>query len=128
MTISETECGVVVRRRVSLAGRVTVPGGAIAIGGVVVLTPALGTKRRAVEPSSQHAGRRYETHIRGDGFYVFCDLPDGSYVLSGQDADGQAIEVQSVAISESDHASAPYFKAFDLIATAPQARVEGERL
>jgi hypothetical protein len=46
--------------------------------------------------------RRYETHILGDGFYFFLDLPIGDYVLTGHDEDGNEIQGQRVSIKPAD--------------------------
>jgi len=98
MTTAESDGWIVMRSRVSLAGRVTAASGDIASGGVLGLTAAKGADRHKAASSSHDIGRRYETRIRADGFYFFLDLPAGDYVLDGQDERGNEIEARRVSI------------------------------
>ena len=112
MTIVETGHWIVVRRRVSLAGRVTGAGGNNASGGMLALAPAQPaqpaptTRRPAARGAGQRRdtsspkgfARQYETRIRADGYYFFLDLPAGDYALSGQDERGNVIEAKQVSI------------------------------
>lgn len=113
-----TEVGsgwVVLRRAVTLAGRVTGAEGRPAVGGTVSMTAA-GT------------ARRYQARIRTDGFYFFLDLPAGDYLLDGQDERGNVIEAKRVSIPTTSGAERPRLLGNDLIATAKQAvTVDGRR-
>jgi hypothetical protein len=90
---------IVVRHRVSLAGRVADADGGNASGGTLALTPAREGSRRSGVLSSLADARLRHACIRGDGLYYFLDLPEGNYVLSGQDECGNVIEARSVSIS-----------------------------
>jgi len=98
MTTAESDGWIVMRSRVSLAGRVTAVGGDIATGGVLTLTTAQGADRHKATSPPHDIRRRYDTHIRPDGFYFFLDLPAGDYVLNGQDERGSEIEAKQVSI------------------------------
>jgi hypothetical protein len=98
MTTAESDGWIVMRSRISLAGRVTAASGGIASGGVLSLTAATGADRRKATSPSHDIRRRYDTRIRPDGFYFFLDLPAGDYVLNGQDERGNEIEAQRVSI------------------------------
>jgi len=89
MTPTAPEGRVLIRSRVSLAGRVASADGEIANGGVLRLTAA----RDAA------GSRHYETRIRTDGFYFFLDLPAGDYVLEGVDQHGTRLEAKPVSIA-----------------------------
>jgi hypothetical protein len=89
MTPTAPDGRVVIRSRVSLAGRVAGADGEIASGGVLNLTAARDAAR----------SRHYETRIRTDGFYFFLDLPAGDYVLEGVDQHGTRLEAKPVSIA-----------------------------
>lgn len=79
-------------RRVSIAGVVKHADGTRARGGTVEVkdeTPGGdNTTRRA----------RREAPIRDDGLYFICDLPAGTFVLSGFDERGARIEAQRISL------------------------------
>jgi hypothetical protein len=98
MITAPSEGWIVVRSRVSLAGRVTGTGGDIAGGGVLNLTAAKdAVAHRATSPTPDKS-HRYDARIRPDGFYFFLDLPSGDYVLGGRDEHGNEIEAKRVSI------------------------------
>jgi hypothetical protein len=102
MTTAKSDGWIVMRCRVSLAGRVTGADGGIATGGALSLTAADdGDRQKATSPPPDRP-RRYDTHIRWDGFYFFLDLPAGDYVLNGQDESGNPIAAQRVSIVPAD--------------------------
>ena len=113
MTTVESDGWIVLRRRVSLAGRVLDAGGVAASGGELSATVSLpaaaaqqqqsarrGTERpRAVAPApANDFARRHDARIRNDGYYFFLDLPVGDYVIEGR-AHGHVIEASSVSIA-----------------------------
>lgn len=117
------ERGIIVRHRVSLAGRVTLKGGANATGGVVTLdaVPQVGGREGPRRPGA----RRRETQIRRDGLYYFLDLPAGRYALGGQDERGHVIEAELVTISATEGSAKATPLSQDLVAStnpAPSAR------
>jgi len=102
MPTVESDGWIIMRSRVSLAGRVEGAHGGIASGGVLSLTVAKEADRRNATSSSHDIRRRYDTRIRPDGFYFFLDLPAGDYVLDGQDEGGNEIEAKPVSIPPMD--------------------------
>jgi hypothetical protein len=102
MTTVSQDGWIVMRSRVSLAGRVTAAGGEPAKGGALSLTAVRGATRNDSMPPPSDVGRRYETRILGDGFYFFLDLPVGHYVLTGHDEDGSQIEGLQISIRPTD--------------------------
>lgn len=85
----------VVRRRVSVGGRVSNTAGAPANGGQVALTPL---------PDDTGTARRWEGAIRPDGLFFILDAPPGDYLLDGHDASGRAITAQPVSVAPFDAA------------------------
>jgi hypothetical protein len=98
MTTVEADRWIVMRNRVSLVGRVTAAGGAIANGGVISLAAAQAANGQGTTSPSRTIGRRYDTRVRPDGFYFFLDLPAGEYLLDGEDEHGNEIEAREVSI------------------------------
>ena len=112
MTTVESDGWIILRRRVSLAGRVLDAGGLAASGGELSATVSLpaaaaqqrparrGTERpHAVAPASANDfARRHDARIRSDGYYFFLDLPVGDYVIEGR-AHDHAVEASSVSIA-----------------------------
>jgi len=108
---------IVMRSRVSLAGRVTDAGGKVASGGVLNLTALRGPDQRNARLAPHAVARRYDTRIRGDGFYFFLDLPAGDYVLDGRDQRGNEIEAKRVSIPPLDSAGRLHIVDVDLSAS-----------
>jgi hypothetical protein len=98
MTTVEAGRWIVMRSRVSLAGRVTASAGSIASGGALRLTAALNIDGQNETSLPRAIRRRYDTRIRPDGFYFFVDLPAGEYLLDGRDERGNEIEAREVSI------------------------------
>jgi len=96
--MEDSDGWIVMRCRVSLAGRVTAAGGDMATGGVLSLTTAQGADRPKARSPSHDIRRRYDTRIRPDGFYFFLDLPAGDYVFFGQHEAANEIEAKQVSI------------------------------
>jgi hypothetical protein len=117
MTTVDSEGWIIMRSRVSLAGRVKGAGGGIASGGVLSLTAAKEADRRNATSSSHDIRRRYDTRIRPDGFYFFLDLPAGDYVLDGQDEGGNEIEAKPVSIPPTDGSGPLHVVGVDLSAS-----------
>jgi hypothetical protein len=114
---------VILRRRVSLAGRVTLADGSNADGGVVRVASAQAVKKRSVTGASAESPGQYETTISRDGFYFFLDLPSGDYLLSGRDEHGSDIEAKPVSIPPAKGAERAPVIGVDLVVAAVQARV-----
>lgn len=93
-TVSKDAWAAVVRRRVSVGGRVADGAGAPASGGQVALTPLQ-------EGDATQAGfvPRWEGEIRADGLFFILDAPPGNYLLDGHDARGRTIAAQPVSIA-----------------------------
>ena len=93
---------IVIRRRVAIAGRVFNGAGVPVNGGQLSLQAQLPAKaprrpaRRGADAPPR--SRVYETRVRSDGFYFFLDIPAGEYLLDGQDAHGQSIELRSISV------------------------------
>jgi hypothetical protein len=117
MPTVEPDGWIIMRSRVSLAGRVMGAGGGIASGGVLSLTVAKEADRRNATSSSHDSRRRYDTRIRSDGFYFFLDLPAGDYVLDGQDEGGNEIEAKPVSIPPPDGSGPLHVVGVDLTAS-----------
>jgi hypothetical protein len=98
LTTVEAEGWIVMRSRVSLAGRVTASGGGIASGRALRLTAAAAADERNAISSSRNIRPQYDTRIRPDGFHFFLDLPAGDYVLDGRDERSNEIEAREVSI------------------------------
>jgi hypothetical protein len=98
MTTPTPDGWIVMRSRVSLAGRVTGADGDVASGGVLNLTAATGGDGHGAASPTPDRTRRYDARIRADGFYFFLDLPAGDYVLDGRDERGNEIEAKRVSI------------------------------
>jgi hypothetical protein len=100
MTTSTPDGWIVMRSRVSLAGRVTGVDEEFASGGVLNLTAGTGGDGDGHGAASARPDRtrRYDARIRADGFYFFVDLPAGDYVLDGRDERGNEIEERRVSI------------------------------
>ena len=129
MTMANADGWIVMRQRVSLAGRVTAAGGKIAGGGAVSLTTSQGTHRRSATSAHDSVPRRYETRILADGFYFFLDLPAGDYVLGGRDERGDEIEARQVSIPPVDGQGRSSVIDADLTTTAAPAHedTDGKR-
>jgi hypothetical protein len=99
----------VIRRRVSVAGRVMRKGGVPACGGSVSIDDGV---------------VRQQTSIRSDGLYFCLDLPAGKHVLGGVDERGCVIEARSVKVpAVSDRPGGSPLLGIDLVATdTPQRR------
>jgi len=98
MTTPTPDGWIVMRSRVSLAGRVTGADGDVASGGVLNLTAATGGDGHGAASPKPDRTRRYDARIRADGFYFFVDLPAGDYALVGRDERGNEIEAKRVSI------------------------------
>jgi len=112
MTTPTPDGWMVIRSRVSLAGRVTGADGEIASGGVLSLTAAKDADRQSASPTLH----RYDAPIRPDGFYFFLDLPPGDYVLNGEDEGGNKFDEKQVSIPPADASGPPDIIAVDLSA------------
>ena len=125
MTIVEPEDWIVMRNRVSLAGRVTAATGDIAGGGALSLTAAQAADGQDATSRPRDIRRRYDTRIRPDGFYFFLDLPTGDYVLNGQDEGGNEIEAHQVSIPPADGSGPLDVISVDLSASTKSDADEG---
>ena len=122
----------VLRRRVSLAGRVARGDGSPVSGGVVQLRqeagvqPQAGGAKRTGPRSSTSADAlapaamtvapvAIETPIRRDGSYFFLDLSAGRYVTGGHDQRGRSIEAKAIDVPAADRARLPPLLAVDLM-------------
>lgn len=101
----------VVRRRVSVAGRVARADGAPVASGIVRLRhedaakPQAGSRRapaKSIVDTVVH-----ETAIRRDGSYFYLDLPAGRYVAGGHDERGRSIEAKAIDVPVADRARLP---------------------
>ena len=126
MTMAETHDWLILRCRVSLAGRVTAGGGSVASGGVLRLTAMPAASRHHTRSRTHEVLRRYSTQIRSDGFYFFLDLPAGEYVLDGEDEQGDAIEAQRISIPAASSAGPAPVVSADLI-VPPKSRADDRR-
>jgi len=118
MTAPTPDGWIVMRSRVSLAGRVTGADGEIASSGVLNLTASEGADRHNASSSPHRTPRRYDAHIRPDGFYFFLDLPAGDYLLNGEDEAGNKFEEKQVSIPHVDASAPPDIVAVDLSAAS----------
>jgi hypothetical protein len=114
MTTSTPDGWIVMRSRVSLAGRVIGADGEIASGGLLSLTAAKDADWQSASPMPH----RYDAPIRPDGFYFFLDVPPGDYVLNGEDEGGNEIEQKQVSIPRVDASGPPDIVAVDLSAAS----------
>ena len=105
---------VVLRRRVSLAGRVTIPGGNAASGGAVTLT-------------AKTATARFETRVLADGFYFFVDLPHGDYLLTGRDEYGNEATPQTITLPLTPGTARPPVVKADVVTVSQPASTVDER-
>jgi hypothetical protein len=117
MTEAKPEGWIIMRRRVSLAGRVSVAGAGTASGGTVTLTAVEDPGRSGVAPASHNEPRRYDTRILGDGFYFFLNLPSDRYLIGGRDELGHEIESKPVSIPLAEGEGRPPVIRVDLVAT-----------
>jgi hypothetical protein len=122
MTIVDADGWIVIRNRVSLAGRVTAASGDIASGGALSLTAAHGANRHNAKSPPHGIPRRYDTRIRPDGFYFFLDLPAGDYVLNGQDERGDEIEAKQVSIPPAQGSGPLHIVGVDLSSSTRSGR------
>jgi hypothetical protein len=116
MTMIKSDGWIVMRSRVSLAGRVTAGDGGAASGGTLSLAAVQRADRGKAKSPPPAIVRQYDTSILGDGFYFFLDLPAGDYVLNGQDERGNELETQQVSIPPVDDASRLHVVGVDLSA------------
>jgi hypothetical protein len=116
MTIVDPEDWIVMRRRVSLAGRVTAATGDIAGGGALSLTAAQVAEGQDATSPPRTILRRYDTRIRHDGFFFFLDLPAGDYLLKGQDERGNELEAKQVSIPPAEGSGPLHIVTVDLSA------------
>jgi hypothetical protein len=121
MTTPTPDGWIVMRSRVSLAGRVTGADGDVASGGVLNLTAATGGDGHGAASPTPDRTRRYDARIRADGFYFFLDLPAGDYVLAGEDEGGNEIEPKEVSIPRVDASGPPLIVSVDLSAETPKS-------
>ncbi|MDM0047907.1 hypothetical protein [Variovorax sp. J22R115] len=122
----------VVRRRVSVAGRVARRDGSPVSSGVVQLRHEASVQAQTGVP--ERAGSRgsaradaaatatttaqasaFETQIRRDGLYFYLDVPAGRYVLGGHDQGGGLIESRAITVPVADRARMPPLLDVDLV-------------
>lgn len=148
MTVVNTPCWIVVRRRVTLAGHVIAAPAASGAerAGLEVSSDASAEQLRELQlraarvlDEDWHAARcldtrevsatsvdlesRYYAQVRSDGLYFFLDLPAGNYVLSGKDECGRPIETKPVSIPPVSGPGMLPVLGVDLIAQANQGQI-----